>query len=140
MKWETLFIILFIASIISFTPLLEPAQEVTITPNFPNSIVFDAHTPSIKLSSNIESIFRVNVSYINLVKKTNTTIQSEIEFTSSLTIETDKPGYYLLEILSQDFSIIKIKGVGVYSVNLILFIILGVINAYYLYKRLSKVD
>ena len=140
MKRETLFFVCFVTSIITIVPLLEPAHEFTVKPNIEGSVVYNVHTPSIKIIASVNSLIKINVTFLNLNKESSSPILSQHEFKSTVTVDTDQPGYYLIEILSSEISKVKIEGSGIYFVNIVLIIALGLINIYYVYKKTTKIQ
>ena len=135
-KQENLFLVLLFASLLFFVPLLEPPQEISVLPGS-NSVVYDVHTPKIKLSTTSTSQMVVNVTFLEVKDETSTIIYTQIEFTKSTTIETDKAGLYLLEILATEPTIVKMQGSGIHRVSIVIVSIIGIINLYNLSKKLT---
>ncbi|MHA2172429.1 MAG: hypothetical protein ACXAB7_21370, partial [Candidatus Kariarchaeaceae archaeon] len=128
MKRESFFLILLIGSLVAFIPLLEPAQSVTVIPDIKSSVLFDVHTPSIKITTTAESQIVVNVTLLDVSDETSTIVAEKVPITSSKKITTDTIGLYFIEILASELAIVKIKGTGFYTPSIILTVLLGLIN------------
>ncbi|MHA2402815.1 MAG: hypothetical protein ACXADH_07480 [Candidatus Kariarchaeaceae archaeon] len=140
MKRESLFLILLIGSLVAFIPLLEPAQSVTVIPDIKSSVLFDVHTPSIKITTTAELQIIVNVTLLDVSDETSTIVAENVPITSSKKITTDTIGLYFIEILASELAIVKIKGTGFYTPSIILTVLLGLINLYYFTRKVREME
>ena len=140
MNRESFFLILLIGSLVSFMPLLEPAQEVTVIPDIKSSILFDVHTPSIKITTTAKQTIVVNITLLDVSEETSKIVAENVPITSSKEITTNKIGLYLVEILASELAIVEIKGSGVFSPSIVLTVLLGLINLYYFTRKVREIE
>ena len=82
----------------------------------------------------------VNVTLLDVSEETSKIVAEQVSITSSKKINTDKIGLYLIEILASELAIVEIKGSGVFTPNIVLTVILGLINLYYLTRKVREMD
>lgn len=131
MKITTLINIILLASLFLLSPLAAGAQQVSLRPDTPKSVVVEIHQPKITIKSNIADLVNFNISYID-TKDNSTKIIYENGLLDSETneesITTETAGYYLIDFLSRGIGEITISGSGVYTLHLIIIAIVSIIR------------
>ena len=121
MKITTLVNILLIASLFILTPLTASSENIDLFPDTPKSVIVEIHQPNMKIKSNIAGTVTVNIYYFDTSTNSTEIILDNFELTvqsNKKTISSDKPGYYLIELVADGIGEIEISGEGVYVLNL----------------------
>lgn len=138
MKYQKIFIVFVLSSLLLLLPLFEPAHQLTTLPDATNSIIIDVHTPKIRIDTQIVSTVIVSIYWLNSATNTSRIIATNLSLNGHLDIDTARSGLYMIKFNTTELGTITIRGNGLYFPSIIVLTIAIIIGLIILYDFLQK--
>ena len=137
MKYKGIAIILLIAtSTAVFVPIFNIGREVKLLPWEKNTINININRPDLQISTDIQSAVNITIYKYH---SEDLELISDFQINGDYTVDKLSPGYYVMEFISSELGTVALSPKGVYTVTVILFFTMLIINMYLLYDKYSIV-
>ena len=114
------------------SPVLSPDIVITTVPEEPQSLPLHVNQPILIISvDHTESV------KFNLTRLDKESVVISHEFTGEYKIDGLTVGMYRLDIVSAQLGEITINRTGFYTLPLVLFVFIGLVNLYLIYRKSS---
>ena len=139
MRARSFFLVLLFLSMSTVVfPLFRTNLEVALVPEETTLIYLNINRPTIKISTSIESVIKLNISKYGAKLNISLPLSINLSVDKNLEIGDLSPGQYQISLISPELGELNISFADYYVSSLVLFAILVIINIYNLYVKLDE--
>ncbi|MDH5402587.1 MAG: hypothetical protein OEY49_08860 [Candidatus Heimdallarchaeota archaeon] len=129
-RFTTLSTIFLLTSICLLFPLMENPETYNIIPKKQITIIKNVKTPEIEISSDLDKVVHMNISYYNPSVNETVPVITDFELLNDYTLSIKENGYgfYIFKFLSEGLGKITISGKGIDTNSLLVIVIFFIIR------------